>query len=73
MGSFKSMCAPRGEGGTLKAYENPQEEGGRGKANIHYKTIANGVGDISPYSSLIKEVPNLLIFCLASSISFSGI
>ena len=41
--------------------------GGQGKAYVRYKKIANNVGNFSPHISMIKQVSNLLISCLASS------
>ena len=32
------------------------------------KTIANSVGDFSPHIGMIKQVYNLLVYCLASTI-----
>ena len=65
----------RGGGGTLKAYENVQGEGGHmlHMPSVHMlQKIANSVGDFSPHISMITQVSNLLISCLASSTHLSA-
>ena len=59
----KYVHSERGRG-PLKAHENIQGEGGRGKAYVHYKKIVDSVIDFRPH---IKHVSNLLISCLASN------
>ena len=63
----KCVRSERGEGGYPKVYENVQVDGGGDKAYVRYKKITNGVDDFSSHISMIKQVSNLLISCLASS------
>ena len=57
----------RGRGGTLKACLNVQGKADRGKVHERYEKTANSVGAFSPHISMIKQVSNLRISCLASS------
>lgn len=68
-GVIQKVCTLRDRGGaTLKAYENVQGEGGRGKAYVRYKIIADSIGDFSRHIlAWVNNFFDILIFCLASS------
>ena len=68
-GHLKSTYTPRwGSSSTLKSNENAQgEEEVEAKHTYTIKKFANSVGDFNPHITMIKQVYNLLISCMASS------
>ena len=69
--SRSTYAQRQGEGSTLKAYENVQREGEPTQSVcVRFEKIANSInsaGDFRSHISMIEQVSNLLMSCLASS------